>query len=38
VWPGYNSTTAKSLKVSSDDGVAGDALAVDEEEDIAMYY
>jgi hypothetical protein len=37
VWPGYNSTTAKSLKVSSDDGAAGDALAADEEEDIATY-
>jgi hypothetical protein len=38
VWPGCNSTTAKSLKVSSDDGMAGDVLAADEEEDIATYY
>jgi hypothetical protein len=38
VWPGYNSITAKSLKVSSDDGTAGDALATDEEEDNAMYH
>jgi hypothetical protein len=37
VWPGCNSITAKSLKVSSDDGTAGDALAADEEENIAMY-
>jgi hypothetical protein len=33
----YNSITAKSLKVYSDDGMADDALAADEEEDIAMY-
>jgi hypothetical protein len=38
VWPGCNSITAKSLKVSSDDGAAGDALAADEEEDIATYH
>jgi hypothetical protein len=37
VWPGCSSTTAKSLNVSSDDGVASDALAADEEEDIATY-
>jgi hypothetical protein len=37
VWPGCNSTTAKSLKVSLDDGATGDALAADEEEDIATY-
>jgi hypothetical protein len=37
VWSGCNSTTAKSLKVSSDDGAVGDALAADEEEDIATY-
>jgi hypothetical protein len=37
VWPGYNSITAKSLKVSSADGTADDALAADEEEDIATY-
>jgi hypothetical protein len=37
LWPGYNSITAKSLKVSSDDGMADDALAADEEEDIATY-
>ena len=37
MWLGYKSITAKSLKVSSDDGAAGDALAVDKEEDIAMY-
>jgi hypothetical protein len=36
VWPGYNSITAKSLKVSSDDGTADDVLAADEE-DIATY-
>jgi hypothetical protein len=38
MWPGYNSITTKSLKVSSDDGAAGDALAADEEEDIATYH
>jgi hypothetical protein len=37
VWPGCNSITAKSLKVSSDDVTAGDALVADEEEDIATY-
>jgi hypothetical protein len=34
VWPGCSSTTAKSLNVSSNDGVAGDALAAD---DIVTY-
>jgi hypothetical protein len=38
VWLGCNSITAKSLKVSSDDVAAGDALAADEEEDIATYH
>jgi hypothetical protein len=33
VWPGCNSTAAKSLKVSSDDESAGGAFAADEEED-----
>jgi hypothetical protein len=37
VWPGCNSVTTKSLKVSPDDGSADDALAADEEEDIATY-
>jgi hypothetical protein len=37
VWPDYNSITAKSLKVSSDDGTADDTLAADEEEHIATY-
>jgi hypothetical protein len=37
VWPGCNSITAKSLKVSSDDGTTDDVLAADEEEDIATY-
>ena len=37
VWPGCNSIATKSLKVSSDDGSADDALAADEEEDIATY-
>jgi hypothetical protein len=38
VWPGCNSTAAKSLKVSSDDKLVGGAFAADEEEDdIAMY-
>jgi hypothetical protein len=37
VWPGCNSITAKSLKVSSDDGAADDALATDEEECIGTY-
>jgi hypothetical protein len=37
VLPGCNSITAKSLKVSSDDSATGDALAADEEEDIAMH-
>jgi hypothetical protein len=38
VWPGCNSITAKSLNVSSDDGTTDDALATDEEEDIATYH
>jgi hypothetical protein len=38
VWPGCNSIATKSLKVSSDDGSADDALAADEEEDIATYH
>jgi hypothetical protein len=39
MWPGCNSTAAKSLKVSSDDESAGGAFAADEEEDdIAMYH
>jgi hypothetical protein len=38
VWPGYSSTTAKSLNVSSDDGVASDALVADEEEDGIVTY
>jgi hypothetical protein len=38
VWPGCNSTAAKSLKVSSDDDSPNDVFATDEEEDdIAMY-
>jgi hypothetical protein len=38
VWPGCNSTAAKSLKVSSDDESVGGTFAADEEEDdIAMY-
>jgi hypothetical protein len=38
VWPGCNSATAKSLKVSSDDESAGGVFAADEEEDdIATY-
>jgi hypothetical protein len=38
VWPGYNSTTAKSLEVSSDNELAGVALAAEaEEDDIATY-
>jgi hypothetical protein len=37
VWPGCNSITSKSLRVSSVDGSADDALAADEEEDIATY-
>jgi hypothetical protein len=37
VWPGCSSITAKSLKVSSDDGTTDDALAADEEEDIGTY-
>jgi hypothetical protein len=37
VWPGSNSITAKSLKVSSDNGVADDALAADKEEGIGTY-
>jgi hypothetical protein len=35
---GCSSTIAKSLNVSSDDGVAGDALVVDEEEDDIVTY
>jgi hypothetical protein len=38
VWPGCNFIAAKSLKVSSDDGSIDDALAADEEEDIATYH
>jgi hypothetical protein len=38
MWPGCNSTTAKSLRVSSDDDAADDVLVADEEEDIAMYH
>jgi hypothetical protein len=38
VWPGYSSTTAKSLNIDSDDGVAGDTLAADEEEDDIVTY
>jgi hypothetical protein len=30
VWSGCSSTIAKSLNVSSDDGMAGDTLAADE--------
>jgi hypothetical protein len=38
VWPGYNCTAAKPLKVSSDDESAGDTFAANEEEDdIATY-
>jgi hypothetical protein len=38
VWPGCNSTAAKSLMVSSDDDSPNDAFAADEEEaDIATY-
>jgi hypothetical protein len=37
VWPGCDSIAAKSLRVSLDDGSADDALAADEEEDIATY-
>jgi hypothetical protein len=37
VWLGCSSTTTNSLNVSSDDGVAGDALRADEEEDITTY-
>jgi hypothetical protein len=38
VWPGCNSTTAKSLNVSSDDESVNSAFAADEEEDdIATY-
>jgi hypothetical protein len=38
VWPGCSSITAKSLNVSSNDGVAGDALSADEEEDDIVTY
>jgi hypothetical protein len=39
VWPGCNSITAKSLKVSSNDESADNAFAADEEEDdIATYH
>jgi hypothetical protein len=38
VWPGCNSVATKSLRVSSDDGPADDALAADEEKDIATYH
>jgi hypothetical protein len=38
VWPGCNSTTAKSLKVPSDDDSPNDVFAADEEEvNIATY-
>ena len=37
VWPGCNSISIKSLRVSSDDGSVDDALTTDEEEDIATY-
>jgi hypothetical protein len=37
LWPGCNSVATKSLRVSSDDGLADDTLAADEEEDIATY-
>jgi hypothetical protein len=37
VWPGCNSIATKSLRVSSDDGSADDALAADEKEDTATY-
>jgi hypothetical protein len=38
VWPGCNSTVAKSLMVSSDDDSPDGAFAADEEEDdIATY-
>jgi hypothetical protein len=37
VWLGCNSITAKLLKVPSDNDTVGDALAADEEEDIATY-
>jgi hypothetical protein len=37
VWPGCNSVATKSFRVSSDDGSADDALAADEEEDIATH-
>jgi hypothetical protein len=37
MWPGCNFVATKSLKVSSDDGSVDDALAADEEEDIATY-
>jgi hypothetical protein len=37
VWPDCNSVATKSLKVFSDDGSVDDALAADEEEDIATY-
>jgi hypothetical protein len=38
VWLGCNSITAKSLKVSSNDGAADDALTADEEECIGTYW
>jgi hypothetical protein len=38
VWPGCNSTAAKSLKVSPDDDSPNDVFSVDEEDDdIATY-
>jgi hypothetical protein len=37
VWPDCYSVATKSLKVSFNDGSADDALAADEEEDIATY-
>jgi hypothetical protein len=38
VWPGCSSTTAELFNVFSDDGMAGDALAADEEEDGMVTY
>jgi hypothetical protein len=38
VWLGCSSTTVESLNIFSDDGVAGDALAADEEEDGIITY
>jgi hypothetical protein len=38
VWPGCRSTTAESLNVFLNNGMAGDTLAVDEEEDGKVTY